>query len=135
MLVRLPYLSHGFLSVEVAVDPVLSKYVQKPIKISLPFDRMSFRVPRITKMTENSQLKFQLSSDQKMWNLPWHTTFKYPQWVIPIWYKGCNFAWILTVDIISCCFLSIQCALFTILTTPMVVRYYTTYFTRVLNLS
>ena len=76
------HLSHGFISVEVAEDPVLSKYVQKPIKISFPFDRMSFRVPSITKMTENTQLKFQLSSDQKMWNLPWHTTFKYPQWVI-----------------------------------------------------
>ena len=33
-------------------------------------------------MTENTQLKFQLSSDQKMWNFPWHTTFKYRQWVI-----------------------------------------------------
>ena len=49
MLVRLPYLSHGFISVEVTEDPVLSKYVQKPIKISFPFDRMSFRVPSLEK--------------------------------------------------------------------------------------
>ena len=44
MLVRLPYLSHGFISVEVEEHPVLSKHVQKLIKISFPFDRMSFRV-------------------------------------------------------------------------------------------
>ena len=48
-MVRLPYLSHGFISVEVTEDPVLSKYVQKPIKISFPFDRMSFRVPSLEK--------------------------------------------------------------------------------------
>ena len=33
----------------------------------------------MTKMTEDTQFKFQLSFDQKIWNLSWHGSFKYRQ--------------------------------------------------------